>query len=104
MSPIVAAAPWYVNVVMLIVLAVIAAIGPALTARATRGIKADLKSVKDQTENEHQGGDFPNLRDELTEVRVLVGEIRKDIGGLREDVRHERMERLELAKRINREG
>jgi septation ring formation regulator EzrA len=65
------------------------------------GMLADdkLDRLLAQTENEHDETEYPNLRDELTAVRQIAErlekaheETRRDLGGLREDVRHARAE------------
>ena len=105
---VVAGAPWHVNVGLIAFLALITAIGPIISAKMNSGIKADLKTVKAQTENEHQGAEFPNLRDELTATREVaesvnrnLAELKRDVGGIREEMRHERKERLALGERID---
>jgi flagellar biosynthesis/type III secretory pathway M-ring protein FliF/YscJ len=72
-------------------------------------IKPRLDRILGQTENRHQQAPYPNLRDELTAVRVAVEsaaiaaesaaentiQARREVEGLREDHR-------ELAKRVDR--
>lgn len=59
--------------------------------RTLAGVATDAAATREQAENEHADAEFPNLRDEITEIRVTltksVGEIRDDIGGLHSETR-----------------
>jgi hypothetical protein len=95
-------APWWANLLVLLLVAAIPAVvawrgshrtgrkldAVAVDAAATR---SDAAATRSQTENEHADSEIPNLRDELTATRKGFEEfrdgIREDIGGLRSEVR-----------------
>ncbi|MDH6462048.1 hypothetical protein M2302_002223 [Micromonospora sp. A200] len=63
-----------------------------------------LGEVREHVANSHQ----TNLRDDVDQVlagldRVLEGQLRhsREIAGLREELRHERVERLEVERRLD---
>lgn len=96
-----------------VLIALIAQAGAVVLALLSQGRK--ISRIAEQTENAHQGTEYPNMRDELTAVRegvadVAAGQVRledgqrrhdSEIGGIRhvqrqEADRHARMEdRLE---------
>lgn len=87
---------------LLAVLAVtgIVAVTNFLTNRSQR---ADLREVKEQVANTHD----TNLRHDVDRLINGVGELidqgrqtSKDIGGLREEIRTERLERIEQGRRL----
>jgi hypothetical protein len=75
-------------------------------------MKADAAATRDQVQNSHG----TNLRDDVDKVLggvddLLAGQRRhdellrahaRDIGGLRQEIRHERAERLDVERRLNR--
>ncbi|MFD6636776.1 hypothetical protein ACFWDN_13275 [Micromonospora chalcea] len=75
-------------------------------------VKADTQAARSQVQNSHA----TNLRDDLDKVingldRVIDGQERHDealrqqgqeIGGLRRDLAHERVERLSVAERVDK--
>ncbi|AQT25848.1 hypothetical protein SimranZ1_36 [Mycobacterium phage SimranZ1] len=67
-----------------------------------RQIDAKTDEIHEQTVNTHD----TNMRDDLDEIRDLVRDgfkqIQRDIGGLREELRTERLERIEGDKRRDR--
>lgn len=79
-------APWWVNVVLLLLIATITSVGGAaatwlLTKRGRRTehaelagklekVATDARTAADQTANAHADAEFPNLRDELTAARA----------------------------------
>ena len=72
---------------------------------SSRSQRADLREVKEQVANTHD----TNLRHDVDKlingVSELIGQGRqtsKDIGGLREELRTERLERIEQSKRLHR--
>lgn len=67
-----------------------------------RMMKSRVDRMVSQVENEHQDAEFPNLREELTAVRIAVesSEVntrmtRQELGSLREDHR-------DLSRRLDR--
>lgn len=75
----------------------IAAVAVALVFVMHRGNRQDLKAIRYQTENDHDPAKS-NLRHDIDGIRDAVHEgfndIRKDIGGLRSELRTEREERI----------
>ncbi|AMS01735.1 minor tail protein [Mycobacterium phage Brocalys] len=67
-----------------------------------RQIDAKTDEIHEQTVNTHD----TNMRDDLDEIRDLVRDgfkqVQRDIGGLREELRTERLERIEGDKRRDR--
>lgn len=68
---------------------------PVWLVNRTRKHGSEIGEIKEQVCNTHD----TNLRDDLDEIRDLflegLSEIRRDIGGLREELRTERVERIE---------
>ena len=107
-------APMWWNLVLLAAFVVVVVITTWATNRKTRAklheMGNDIAASRQQVENEHADGDFPNLRDEITEIRKLmtsgfednrtavggirseVRDLRKDVTGLRDDARQDRRE------------
>lgn len=50
-------------------------------------IANDARAAADQTTNSHEGGEYPNLREELTATREGIRSLARDVGGLRADIR-----------------
>jgi hypothetical protein len=61
-----------------------------LTQKKVGSVQSTAAAVEEQVTN---GG--TNLAETVKQVAAGISEIRKDIGGLREEIRHERRERLE---------
>lgn len=100
-----------------LLVAVVAALGGVVVAylehgrRQSKKTRADVKAAKYQVENDHS----TNLREDLDEiaetarmtaahVESLTREVRslgKSVGGLRDDLRLEREERLVIEKRVD---
>lgn len=82
----------------------------ALWAKAApllKRIEGFAKTSADQTANSHAGAEYPNLRDNLdailAEVRVqgdAQREMKKDIGGLRSELRADREAQRETARAL----
>lgn len=73
-----------------------------------RVLKGRLDRVVSQTENSHAGGDYPNLRNELTATRVAaesstkaLEQIREEVEGVRDDVRILAKRQDSLSDRMN---
>lgn len=90
-------APWIVNVLLILVLALITWLSNRGTKRELRGVAADARTAAEQTANTHT----TNLRDDLDEkvARIERGlgtladaqeATREDIGGLHSEVRDTR--------------
>lgn len=67
-------------------------------------VKQDVKVVRGEVKNDHP--DEENLRDQMDRMERALGDIRRtqinqarDIGGIREEMRTERQERIEGDKR-----
>lgn len=54
-----------------------------------------LLAVRKQVENGHGS----NLRDDLDSIMVALRDLKRDVGGLREEMRTERLERIEGDRR-----
>ncbi len=70
-----------------VLIALIGTMGGVATALISQGrklnrIENNSQVIRDQTENEHAGAEFPNLRDELTALHVDVRGLRNDVLGL----------------------
>lgn len=50
-------------------------------------IETNSQVTRAQTENDHAGADYPNLRDELTATRGLIHGVGRQLGGLEQWVR-----------------
>lgn len=79
----------------------IGAVGVVIAALlAIRGNR-DGAAIRSEVVNGH--GDGPSLRDDVDELRKLITdgftEVRRDIGGIRHEVRTEREERIEGDRR-----
>lgn len=89
----------WMDVAALVILALITTGGATLTTVIARRHGKTLGSIQDQVTNEHD----TNLRDDIDKLTALVAEgfseTRKDIGGLREELRTERIERIEGDRR-----
>lgn len=84
---------------ILTVPAIIAAIAAVKAHGKAAAHKDTSEQTLDQVKNDHD----TNLRDDIDEIRELLrdgfSETRKDIGGLREELRTERLERIEGDRR-----
>ncbi|MEV1109927.1 DUF2746 domain-containing protein [Micromonospora sp. NPDC049751] len=67
-------------------------------------VKDHASAARDQVQNSHK----TNLRDDVDRViagleQLLEGQRQhtRDIGGLRDEIRHERVERLEVERRVD---
>ena len=113
--------PWWAWLLGVAIVAVVGAVGLIAVALINRKINAigrDVVATRVQTENEHQGTEYPNMRDELTAARQAAekavaaaerleqGQRRHDaeIGGVREDVRHLRMAHGETRQWVGAEA
>lgn len=101
-------APWWANTLLLLAVALIpvyiARRGAKRTQKTLDKVAANVATTAEQTANSHADAQYPNLRDELTAVRVLaeatqrtVGllaeaqqAVREDVGGLHSEVRDAR--------------
>lgn len=74
-----------------IVLQAITTLGVVIVAwlgnRKLNGIRDDASVARAQTENDHAGADYPNLRDELTATRGLIHGLGRQLGGLEQWVK-----------------
>ena len=95
MPPIDPDAPWWVNSLL-----ILAAIYGThwLAGRSTR---KKVAAIESQTVNEHHQDEYPNLRDELTATRRSVESVGRDVGGMREEMRTERRERIAVSDRLD---
>lgn len=79
------------------------AIIAAIAAIKAHGKASDHKDTSEQTLDQVKNDHSTNLRDDIDEIRDLVRDgltdIRRDIGGLREELRTERLERIEGDRR-----
>jgi hypothetical protein len=80
--------------------------------KAIGAVKAHAEATRDQVQNSHG----TNLRDDVDKLLLGVDDLldgqrrhgdllrthSRDIGGLREEIRHERAERLDIERRLNR--
>lgn len=97
--------PWnpdsWMDVAALVILALITTGGATLTTVVARRHGKTLGAIENQVTNDHP--DKPNLRDDIDKLTALVtegfSETRKDIHGLREEMRTERIERIEGDRR-----
>lgn len=84
-----------------IVVATISTAGLIIVALLNLRMSRRVKVIQGQVQNDHQ----TNLREELderhTETRSVLGDIRKDIGGLRSEIRAERAERMLLSTKLH---
>ncbi|MCH9731629.1 MAG: DUF2746 domain-containing protein [Actinomycetia bacterium] len=89
----------WMDVVVLVVLALITTGGATLTTVVARRHGKTLGSIQDQVTNAHE----TNLRDDIDKLTALVAEgfaeTRKDVRELREEMRTERIERIEGDRR-----
>lgn len=69
------------------------------TARKLTRLEGDVKATRWQTENEHAGSEFENLRDEITEIRRMIGRLEDATQKLADQVAAdaERMRRADKA-------
>ncbi|MGB0877557.1 MAG: DUF2746 domain-containing protein [Mycobacterium sp.] len=95
--------PWnpdsWMDVAALVILALITTGGATLTTVIARRHGKTLGSIENQVTNAHE----TNLRDDIDKLGRMVtegfAETRKDIHGLREEMRTERIERIEGDRR-----
>lgn len=84
-----------------IIVAMISTAGLIIVAVLNLRTSRRVKVIQGQVQNSHS----TNLREELderhTETRSTLGDIRKDIGGLRSEMRAERAERLLLSTKLH---
>ncbi len=81
---------------------IVALVGIAL--ELLRRNHKQLGTVRDQVQNKHS----TNLRDDvdkvlsgLDDVKTILRQHGSEIGGIREELRHERAERLDVERRLN---
>ena len=74
--------------------------------KAIGQVREDTSAAREQVQNEHTD---TNLRDDVDAVLAALERIEHaqrqydtDIGGLREEIRHERVERNDLEQRLDR--
>lgn len=106
--------PWGWNVALLVLFIAAPWVTAWITNRKTRAklheMGTDIAASRKQVENDHQDTDFPNLREEITEIRTVmqsgfedsriavggirseIRDLRRDVTGLRDDARHDRRE------------
>ena len=89
----------WMDVVLLILIALIGLAGATVPAVIARRHGETLGNIEEQVTNEHS----TNLRDDIDRISHLVAEgfaeTRSDIHGLREEMRTERLERIEGDRR-----
>lgn len=90
----------WMDFILLIVIALIGLAGTVLPARIGKRHGKKLDTIRDQVINDHPD---TNLRDDIDKLGDLLRagftETRKDIAGLREEMRTERLERIEGDRR-----
>lgn len=83
--------PWWAWLVAVLGVAAISALSTWLVNRPTRDtlkqVARDAAASAEQTVNQHQDAEYPNLREELTAVRTSIEGVRDDIGGLHSETR-----------------
>lgn len=86
--------PWWAWAIIAMAVVIATPLAGVATAWINRGLKRDMKEVVVQTKNNHDQTQYPNLRDEITAIRMLAenlvdGQKRHDseIAGMREDQR-----------------
>lgn len=90
-----AGTPWWAWLLGLLIIVGVPALVTWLTQRpmrhTLRQVAADTAATKDQTVNAHSEAEFPNLRDEITEMRTTItaslASLREDVGGLHSESR-----------------
>ena len=89
----------WMDVILLIAIALIGLAGATMPAVVSRRNGKKLGNIEEQVTNEHS----TNLRDDIDGLTRLLtegfAETRKDINGLREEMRTERVERIEGDRR-----
>ena len=109
--------PWADSLLILTVIAspIIMWLLNRSTSRSLTAVKGQVAAVEEQTVNNHADADYPNLRDELTAMRLTaeatseavgrltdtVAATQRDIGGMREEQRAERRERRDVSTRLD---
>lgn len=102
------------GLVYLLIVAFIVVVPVLLPALMNRPVRRQQQAILEQVANSHE----TNLRDDVDEVRHLLTDVaraqeavleqqretRRDIGGLRDELRTERRERLQLADRVDAQG
>ena len=118
MPPIPSGTPWWAYLLTVVALAAIAA-APALLGlrpikRAQRDLGRKQEAIHEQVANSHS----TNLRDDIDQIHHALEQVvsaqatvieqqretRRDIGGIRDEMRTERQERLDLARRVDDQG
>ena len=84
--------PWWAWAIIAMAVVIATPLSGVATAWITRGTRKGVKEVVEQTKNNHDQTQYPNLRDEITAIRMLAetvvaGQQRHDgeIAGMRRD-------------------
>lgn len=89
----------WMDVILLVLIALIGTAGATIPAVMSRRHGKTLGAIEDQVSNAHE----TNLRDDIDQLNQLVregfSETRKDVRELREELRTERIERIEGDRR-----
>lgn len=67
--------PWWAWVIVALAVVITAPLAGVVQAFIQRPTKKNVEKIVEQTENSHAQTQYPNLRDELTAVRVLAESI-----------------------------
>jgi hypothetical protein len=75
--------PWWAWALIAIAVAIATPLSGVVTAWITRGTRKGVQEVVEQTKNNHDQTAYPNMRDEITQVRMLAesivaGQLRHD--------------------------
>ena len=69
---------------------IVVAVLQVITHQRTKALSDDVRVVRGQTENEHKDAQYPNLRDELTAIRLGLERAERYIKDVDADVRRDR--------------
>ena len=96
----------WIDLVAYLIIGIPATVAALATYRASRRQQKDHKAQKevaDQTLFEVRNDHPTNLRDDITDISICISEgfaeLRHEVGVLREELRHERVERVEGDRR-----
>lgn len=87
-----------------VVVALIGLAGTIVSIILTARVNNKVKRVSNQVENDHAAdpSKTTNLREDIDEKHdVIVGMLRRDVGGIREDIRQIRVEMSETNGRVH---
>lgn len=84
-----------------IIVAIISSFGTVVVAMITVGIRRRVKSIQGQVQNDHESNLREELDDRHDETRDWFKDLRRDLGGIRQDLRWMRSELSTHSQRIH---